>query len=44
MYRGSGGGVGLDRWRLVGFSMEIGGFGSVEIGGFLVVWVLLGLN
>ena len=27
--------MGLDRWRLVGFSMEIGGFGSVEIGGFL---------
>ena len=36
MYCGSCGGVGLDRWRLVGFSMEIGGFS--------VAWVLLGLN
>ena len=36
MYRGSCGGVGLDRWRLVGFSMEIGGFS--------VAWVPLGLN
>ena len=35
MYRGSGGGMDLDQWRLVGFSVEIGGFGSVEIGGFL---------
>ena len=41
MYHGSGGGVGLDRWRLVGFSMEISGF----LGGFLGVteagfWIL----
>ena len=35
VYRGSGGGMDLDQWRLVGFSVEIGGFGSVEIGGFL---------